>query len=171
LEAVEAILSRRSVREYTGIVVPDDVVRELLHAAMSAPSSKGSKPWHFLVINDRKTLNRIPLYFPYAFMIRRAPVAIIICGDESKTAYGVYWTFDCAAATENILIAAHARGLGAVWCGAYKAETPQETSFQDWLGIPKNVVPFAVVPIGYPVKHNHEILERFDSSIVHVNRW
>jgi nitroreductase len=170
MEAMEAILNRRSIRDYTRQAVSRETVEDLLRAAMSAPSSKNLRPWHFIVIEDRRTLNRIPLYFPYAFMVRRAPVAIIICGDQTKNAFGIYWTFDCAAATENILIAAQAKGLGAVWCGAYLAETSQTVSFRDWLGIPEHIVPFSIIPVGYPAE-NKPPVERYDSTMVHFNRW
>jgi nitroreductase len=170
MDAVEAILNRRSIRNYTPEPISEEVIRDLLEAAMCAPSSKGSKPWHFIVINDRKTLNRIPLYFPYTYMIRRASVAIIVCGDESKSVHGIYWAFDCAAASENILIAAQAKGLGAVWCGAYLAETPQEVDFRAWLGIPENIVPFAIIPLGYPAESNSKS-NRFDETRVHFSKW
>ncbi len=170
MDAMEAILTRRSIRDYTRESISPEIIQGLLQAAMSAPSSKGSRPWHFLVIDDRKTLNRIPLYFPYAFMVRRAPAAIIVCGDEAQSAYGLYWTFDCCAATENILLAARAYGLGAVWCGAYLAETPQEVNFQTWLGIPKSIIPFSIVPIGYPAEDKPQS-DSFDSSRIHRNRW
>jgi nitroreductase len=170
MDAMEAILTRRSIRDYTREAVPMEIIQELLEAAMSAPSSKGVRPWHFLVIDDRRTLNRIPLYFPYAYMIRRAPLAIVVCGDESQSAYGIYWTFDCSAAAENIVLAARAKGLGAVWCGAYLAEVPQDVSFKTWLGIPDNLVPFAIIPLGYPAEDKPKS-EGFDPSRVHLNRW
>ena len=169
MEAMEAILTRRSIREYTRETVPKEIIQELLQAAMSAPSSKGSRPWHFIVIDNRRTLNRIPLYFPYAYMIRRAPVAIIVCGDETQSAYGIYWAFDCSAATENIVLAARAKGLGAVWCGAYLAEVPQEVGFQTWLGIPKNIIPFAIVPHGYPAEDKPKA-DGFDGTRIHLNQ-
>jgi nitroreductase len=170
MEAMEAILTRRSIRDYTKETVPPEIIQELLQAGMSAPSSKGLRPWHFLVIDNRRTLNKIPLYFPFTYMIRRAPAAIIVCGDERLSAYGIYWTFDCSAATENIVLAARAKGLGAVWCGAYLAEAPQEVSFQTWLGIPKNIIPFAIIPIGYPAEEKPQS-NCFDGTRIHLNRW
>jgi nitroreductase len=170
MDAMEAILTRRSIRDYTRQAVPKMIVEDLLRAGMSAPSSKGLRPWHFLVIDDRRTLNRIPLYFPYTYMIRKAPAAIIVCGDEAQSAYGIYWTFDCSAAAENIVLAARAAGLGAVWCGAYLAEVPQEVSFRAWLGIPEKIVPFAIIPIGYPAEDKPRS-DYFDGSRIHTNRW
>jgi nitroreductase len=170
MEALVAILTRRSIRDYTRQPVPAEIIHELLLAGMSAPSSKDSRPWHFIILEDRRTLNRVPLYFPYAFMIRRAPVAIVVCGDQSLSVFGEYWTFDCAAASQNIVLAAHARGLGACWCGAYKAAVAQEVSFEAWLGLPANIIPFAIIPIGYPAETKPKI-DRFDSAKVHTKRW
>jgi nitroreductase len=170
MDAMETMFSRRSIRDYTKDVISREIIHELLQAAMSAPSSKNLKPWHFIVMDDRRTLNRIPLYFPYTYMVRRAPLAVIVCGDKSKSAYDIYWTFDCSAATENLVLAANAKGLGAVWCGAYMAEVPQEVSFQTWLGIPDNIVPFAIVPIGYPAESKSGT-DRYEPEKVHLNRW
>jgi nitroreductase len=170
MDAIEAILNRRSIRDYTREPVPQETVNELLHAAMCAPSSKDSRPWQFIVLDDRRTLNRVPLYFPYAFMIRRATVAIVVCGDEKLSVFGDYWIIDCAAASENIVLAAQAKGLGACWCGAYKAEVPQEVNFQTWLGLPPNIIPFAIIPIGYPAETKPKT-DRFDPAKVHNNRW
>jgi nitroreductase len=170
VDTIEAILTRRSIRDFSKQPVSGEIIHELLHSAMSAPSSKDSRPWHFIVIEDRRTLNRVPLYYPYAFMIRRAPVAIVVCGDQSLSVFGEYWTFDCAAASQNIILAAHAMGLGACWCGAYKAEVAQKVSFQSWLGLPQNVIPFAIIPVGYPAEYKSRI-DRFDPGRVHTNRW
>ena len=170
MDAIEAILTRKSIRNYTKDPVPEETIQELLRVAMQAPSSKNTQPWQFMVITDRKILNRIPLYYPYAFMTRRAPVVILVCGDKSRSIYGDYWAYDCAAATENILIAAHAKGLGAVWCGAYMSEVPQEVDFRTWLGLPENIIPFAIIAIGYPAESRPQT-DRYDASRVHWNRW
>jgi nitroreductase len=137
---------------------------------MNAPSTKDSRPWHFIVITERKILNRIPLYFPYAFTTRRAPLAIVVCGDEDRSTFGLYWAIDCAAACQNIILAAHSLGLGAVWCGAYMAEVPQEVTFQQWLGIPPHMIPFAIIPVGLPAE-NKPPEDRFDPSRIHLDKW
>ncbi|MGQ9515504.1 MAG: nitroreductase family protein [Thermoproteota archaeon] len=119
MDALEAILSRRSIRKYDARSIPDSVVEKLLASAMSAPSAGNEQPWHFVVITDRQILKEIPKYHPYSQMLTSTPMAILVCGDPKLERYKGFWVQDCSAATENILIAANAEGLGAVWLGVY----------------------------------------------------
>ena len=114
---MEAILARRSIRKYTDQPVPDGVIKELLDAAMSAPSAGNQQPWHFVVLRDREILDEVPKFHPHSLMVKEASAAILVCGDPTLEKHKGYWVQDCTAATENILIAAHARareqcGLG-----------------------------------------------------------
>jgi nitroreductase len=166
---VEAILARRSIRKYTKDPVPDDVINDLLKAAMSAPSAVNEQPWQFIVITDRKILDEIPKFHPYSQMLRTAPVAILVCGDlELEKAKG-YWVQDCSAATENILIAAQDKGLGAVWLGIYPRED-RVTNLQKLLGVPEHVIPFSLVSLGYPAEQKPPA-NRYDESRVHHDQW
>lgn len=169
MDAMEAILSRRSIRRYTKDPVPDEIIRELLEAAMSAPSAGNEQPWHFVVIKDRKILDEIPKFHPYSAMLREAPLAILICGDESLQKYKGYWVQDCSAATENLLIAVHAKGLGGVWLGVYPVEE-RIIGLRKLLGIPDNVIPFSLVSIGYPAEQKPRA-NRYDQSRVHYDKW
>src|SRR5512142_911151 len=108
MDALEAILTRRSVRRYTPEPIAEELLHELLDAAMHAPSAGNEQPWHFVVVTDRETLAAIPRFHPYAVMLRQAPAAIVVCGDPTLEKYHGYWVQDCAAATENLLLAAHA---------------------------------------------------------------
>ena len=117
MDAMDAILSRRSIRSYTSQPVPEDVVKELLEAGMSAPSAGNEQPWHFVVLTDRKILDEIPTFHPYSHMLGGAPLAILVCGDLNLQRYEGYWVQDCSAATQNILIAIQAKGLGAAKVG------------------------------------------------------
>lgn len=166
---MEAILSRRSIRKYTNQPVPEQVVKELLEAAMSAPSAVNQQPWQFIVINDRKILDEFPKLHPCSLMLRAAPVAILVCGDLQLEKIGGYWVQDCSAATENILIAANAKGLGAVWLGVYPVER-RVTGIKKLLDLPENVIPFSIVSIGYPAVKKPPA-NRYDSSRIHYNRW
>src|SRR4030042_2523297 len=165
MEAIEAILSRRSIRKYADKPVPDDLVKELLTAAMSAPSAANTQPWHFVVINDRKILDRIPEFHPYSHMVFEAPLAIVICGDSSDE----WWTQDCSAATENLLIAAHAKGLGAVWLGVYSIK-PRLDGIRILLGLPSNTIPLCIIPIGFPAESKRSV-NRYDPAKIHRNSW
>ncbi|HHV71098.1 MAG TPA: nitroreductase family protein [Clostridia bacterium] len=166
---MKAILNRRSIRKYTQEPVPDGVIKELLEAAMSAPSAGNEQPWEFVVINDRQILNEIPKFHPYSQMLKEAPVAILVCGDLNQQKYDGYWVLDCAAATENILIAAQDKGLGAVWLGIYPAEERIE-GMRKLLGIPDHVVPVALIALGYPAEHK-EPANRFNPNKIRYNKW
>lgn len=169
MEAMEAILTRRSIRRYTGEPVPDSLIDEILRAAMSAPSSKNQQPWHFVVITDRGILREVPTFHPYAKMVPDAPVAILVCGDLHREQHPAFWAQDCSAATQNILLAAHAMGLGAVWLGVHPLEE-RVLGFRRLVGLPAHIVPLSLVPIGIPaVKKPRE--DRFDRSRIHRDRW
>lgn len=169
MDAMTAILSRRSIRRYTKEPVPDEVIKELLEAAMSAPSAGNEQPWHFVVITDRKILDEIPKIHPYAQMLREAPVAILVCGDKKLQKYEGYWVQDCSAATENILIAVQAKGLGGVWLGVYPVED-RVSGIRRLLGIPEDVTPFSLISIGYPAEQKPPA-NRYNAERVHKDRW
>lgn len=169
MDAMQAILSRRSIRRYTKEDVSDEIVKELLEAAMSAPSAGNEQPWHFVVIRDRKILNEIPNIHPYSGMLREAPLAILVCGDESLQKYKGYWVQDCSAATENLLIAINAKGLGGVWLGVYPVQD-RVTGIRNLLNMPDSIIPFSLISIGYPAEQKPPA-NRYDSSRVHYDRW
>jgi nitroreductase len=167
--SLDWINTRRSIRKYTAEPVSEVVVTELLEAAMAAPSAGNQQPWHFIVIRDRGVLNAIPGFHPHAAMALHAPVGILVCGDQTQEKHAGYWVQDCAAATENLLLAVTAKGLGAVWCGVYP-NTDRVEGFTRLLGIPAHVTPFAFVPIGHPGE-NKPPARRFNPERVHNDRW
>ena len=169
MDAMDAISSRRSIRKYTKEAVPEDIINQLLEAAMSAPSAGNEKPWHFIVVNDRQILDEIPKYHPYADALKHAPLAIVVCGDLNLEILEGFWLQDCSAATENILIAAQAKGLGAVWLAIHPRQE-RVVVIQKLLGLPSYIMPLCVVAIGYPAeKKSRE--NRFDPSRIHQNVW
>lgn len=167
MDALEAILSRRSIRKYTDRPVPEETVKELLKAAMSAPSANNVQPWEFVVITERKLLDAIPEVHPYSKMLKEAPLAIVVCGDSQKQER--YWPQDCAAATQNILVAARALGLGAVWLGVYPRDD-RVAGLAKLLGIPGPFVPLCVISIGYPAEEKPPS-NRYDEAKIHRNGW
>lgn len=169
MDALETIRTRRSIRSYTAEPVPADLIREILGAAMQAPSAGNQQPWHFVVIADRRIREEIPTFHPYAQMVRDAPVVIAVCGDLHLESYKGYWVQDCSAATENILLAAHAKGLGAVWVGIYPKED-RVKRLQKLLDLPAHVVPLALVPMGFAAERVPPA-NRFDPSRIHHDRW
>lgn len=169
MDAMDAILTRRSIRKYTSQPVSESIVKELLEAAMSAPSAADERPWQFVVITERKLLDEIPRFHPYANMLKEAQVAILVCGDLKLERLKGNWVLDCSAATENLLIAAHAKDLGAVWIGIYPEED-RVMSMKKLLKIPENVIPLSLISIGYPAEKKSKA-DRYDSARVHYNGW
>jgi len=169
MDAMEAILTRRSIRQYTDRPVADEVFTDLLKAAMAAPSAGNQQAWQFVVINEREVLDEIPTIHPYSRMVKQAPLAILVCGDMALETNEGFWVQDCSAATQNLLLAAHARGLGAVWLGVYPREQ-RVVDFRKLLGLPGHVVPLALVSIGYPAEEKSPA-NRFDPAKVHYNGW
>ncbi|TVM15674.1 nitroreductase family protein [Oceanidesulfovibrio indonesiensis] len=169
MDAMEAILTRRSIRAYTDDPVTDEQVETLLRAAMAAPSAGNSQAWAFVVIRDRELLDAVPAVHPYAKMTPQAPLAVLVCGDVSAEKYPGFWVQDCSAAVENLLLAAHAMGLGAVWTGIYPDESRVE-GFRRLFSLPEHIVPLALVPLGFP-KESKEVSDRYDPAKVKRERW
>ncbi|MGC9360171.1 MAG: nitroreductase family protein [Anaerolineae bacterium] len=165
------LFARRSIRQFTTEPVDDEQIETLLQAAMAAPSAGNRKPWHFLVVTDAEIRARLAEDHPYAKMVSQAPVCIVPCGQPEASYPGreAFWIQDCAAATENILLAATALGLGSVWCGVHPIPE-RESSARRILGIPEDVVPFAYIAIGHPAEIK-EPRTQFDAARVHRERW
>ncbi len=146
------IASRVSVRSYLDKPVEEAKIEQLLRAGMAAPSAMNKQPWHFVVVTDKQQLAALAKANPYAGMAAKAPLAIVVCGDMSKALPGSareFWVQDCSAATENILLAANAMGLGAVWTGTYPSEE-RVKAVSKVLQLPKKLIPLNTIVIGYP---------------------
>jgi len=169
MDVLEAIYQRRSIRKYKNQPVPEELVREILAAAMMAPSAGNAQPWQFIVITERETLARVKDFNPHAGMAAEAPLAIMICGDLNLEKFPGFWVQDCAAATQNLLLAAQARGLGTVWTGIYPMED-RVASFSRHFGLPPRVIPMALVVMGWPAqKIKGE--DRFKVERIHTETW
>ena len=169
MDVLETIRTRRSIRKYLDKPVSKDVLQQVLTAAMSAPSACNAQPWQFVVLEDRKLLGEVPKIHPYAAMAAEAPLAILVCGDTSLEQVPGYWVIDCSAAIENLLLATHALGLGAVWTGVYPQQERVE-GFRRLLGLPKNVIPHSLIPLGYPDEQPPQE-ERYRANRVHHEGW
>ena len=169
METLKAIHTRRSIREYTDQPISDETLTALLKAAMAAPSAINQQPWEFIVITDQDLREKVPLVSPYAQMIVAAPLGVLICGNlKIETAPG-YWVVDCSAATQNLLLAAHDLGLGAVWTGVYPLKDRMD-GLTEILDLPEYIVPHSLVVIGYPAEER-EHPDRFQADRVHHNGW
>jgi nitroreductase len=169
LDALEAIMSLRSVRLYTPEPVDDKTVETLLRAAMQAPSARNAQPWHFIVISDRLVMEGITKFHPYSSMLLNAPLAILVCGDQAVEEDSEYINQDCSAATQNLLLAAHALGLGAVWLGVYP-RTKRVQEIRKLLNIPSRILPVSLIALGHPSEEKMDI-DRFKPERVYYNTW
>ena len=162
------ILQRKSVRAYTDRAVSHEQLDTLIRAAMAAPTGRDMRPWHFIVLEGRHQLSPLAEQLPYAKMLAEAQAAVVVCGDMSVTDKegnpSRNWTFDCSAATENLLLQAEAMGLGAVWTGVYPYDERIE-AVKQVLHLPDHLIPLNVIPIGYP-KGNPQPKDKYDPAKV-----
>lgn len=163
---LENIAERKSIRKYLNKSVEEDKIDAMVKAGMAAPSGMDRRPWEFVVVTDREALDSMAAKLPYAKMLTNAPLAIVVCGDTTRSSY---WYLDCSAATQNVLLAAEALGLGAVWTAAYPYEDRIDVVRQN-TGLPENIVPLCVIPIGYP-DGPQKAKDKFDLQRVHRNKY
>jgi nitroreductase len=169
MDVIEAILDRRSIRRFKPGEISEEAVHRLLQAAMYAPSAGNQRPWHFVVLRDRKLLGAIPSFHPHAAMLGEAALAVLVCADLSLETHQGYWMVDCAAATQNLLLAAHALSLGAVWLGIYPRPERME-GMTRLLDLPPQIKPFALVAVGHPAERPPRP-ERFEPGRIHRDKW
>lgn len=169
--AIANLFARRSIRSFTAEPVAPAQIEMLLKAAMAAPSAANRKPWHFVVVTDARVRAALAQAHPHAAMVAGAPLALVPCGEPSLSMPDRpdYWVQDLAAATENILLAATGLGLGAVWCGVHPVPD-RVSALRRLLGIPDNVVPFALIAVGHPAE-SKEPRTQYDPERVHRDRW
>ena len=170
--AIDAIMTRTSIRAFTDQPVEPEKIDVLLKAGMAAPSAVNRQPWAFMVITEREGLDALAAVHPNARMLSTAQAAIVVCGDLTKAIEGpmsAFWVQDASAATENILVAANALGLGAVWTGVFP--NPERVSaIAEVLELPSSVIPLNVIPIGYPAE-NPAPKDKWKPENVHYNKW
>ena len=162
-ELINTIFARRSIREYTAEVISEKDIKTMLEAAMAAPSSSNCKPWHFIVVTNRQFLDNLARVHPHGKMLFKAPLCVAVCGDTTISARS--WVQDCSAATENLLLAATALGLGAVWLGVYPREE-RVGPIRKVLNIPETIIPLNLISIGHPAEEK-EPRTQYDEQRVH----
>lgn len=167
---MKEIFERRSVRTYTDRDITPDEEERLLRAGMQAPSAGNERPWHFIVIRSRDTMQKINESQPYAKMLEKAPLCIAVCGDRRAQSFPFdFWVQDCSAAIQNMLLEAEHLGLGGVWLGVYPV--PERVSnISALLGLPEDVLPLGLLAFGQPAGHP-EPVDRFLPERVHKETW
>lgn len=169
MNTIEAIKTRRSIRKFTNQNISDETVKTLLECAMFAPSARNTQPWHFVSIDKREILNKIPDFHPFAEMCYNAQLAILVCGDFQLEKLEGYLALNCGAATQTILLSAHELGLGSVWLGVYTRKERMEP-ISKMFSLPENIIPIALIAIGYPSEIPNQP-ERYMESRIHKNIW
>lgn len=147
---IENMLTRRSIRKYKKEKVSEETIRLLLMAAMNAPSACNQQAWYFIVVTEEDKLNKLSQLHSGVRFVKQASCAIIICGEPDAAILDYYWLDDCAAATQNLLLAAHSLGLGATWTGINHTDPDSIAFYRQILSIPKKYIPFSMIPVGYP---------------------
>jgi len=170
-DAIAVIHGRKSVRSYTGQHVDRKQLEMVLRAGMAAPTAVNRQPWSFIVVTDRKTIDTLQQGLPYAKMLGKAGAAIVVCAIPEKAAGEKleYAVIDSALASENILLAAEALGLGAVWTAAYP-DADRMDFVRKTLNIPAGVIPLNVIPIGYPAGED-KAKDKFRPQNIHWEKW
>lgn len=179
---INNILSRKSVRSYTGDSIPAAVMENLLRAAMAAPTGMDIRPWSFVVLTDKSQYETIFEGNGNMKKFMESGAVVVVCADTTVTRPtredpdgpavtrpNPMWRDDIAAATENLLLAVESYGLGACWTACYPFPNTM-APVRKALGLPDNVVPYAVVPIGYPATENTP-KDKWDPARIHYGRW
>jgi len=169
---LEVIQNRRSVRNYTADPVSQQQLDTLLRAAMAAPTAGNAQPWSFVVVTDRERLKQLAGRLEYGKMLNKAAAAIVVCGLPDQALPGEakgMWVLDCAAASENILLAAQGIGLGGVWVGVYPIEE-RMVAVRQVLALPDTVVPPNVISLGHPTGIERP-KRKFDARKIHRDTW
>ena len=169
MDCLAAIKTRRSVGAFKPDPVDDAAVETILRCGMQAPSACNEQPWQFVVIRDKAVLEKIGGINPYAAYAKNAPVAVLVAGDTALDKCGGYWVQDCSACAENMLLAAHALGLGAVWTGIYPL-SERITAFQALFALPETVTPLALLVLGHPAS-TPAPQDRLRRERIHHDRW
>jgi nitroreductase len=165
---MDPILMRKSVRVYADKPISEADLKSLLHAGMSAPTAMNHRPWRFVLVKDKAILKSLVMD-GYTKALESAQAAIVIAGDKTKDETGILNMVDCALAAENILIEAASKGLGSVYYVVNPMDY-REAQVRKVLNLPDTVIPYVVLPLGYPEKPLKEE-NRYDETMVHVDRW
>jgi nitroreductase len=170
MELYNGLLTRRSIRKYTGGKIEDDIILSFIKAGMYAPSANNTRPWHFIIVDDRVVFGKIMGVHPYSAMLAEASHAIVVCGDETLQNGPRYFPLDCSAATQNILLAVHAAGYGAVWL-AVEPREERVKAISEIFGLPPHIHPISIISVGIPVRIPDKIPDRFEHDKIRRNHW
>ena len=167
---LDNILNRKSVRNYIkGKEVTDEQINKILQAGMAAPTARNTQPWEFIVVKDRKTLDKLAQRNPYGKMLFDASCAIVIAGNKNRAPENEFWNQDTSAAAQNMLLEIEALGLGAVWVGNYPKEERMQAAKEE-LSLPENIIAFNIISIGYPAGKDKP-KNKWNKDYIHYEKY
>jgi len=169
MDALDAIMGRRSIRSYTGELISEEDIETIVRAAVAAPSAGNQQPWHFIVTTDRDRLATLAETTPYGKMLLDCAFALVVCADTRELKHPTMWQQDCSAAAENALLAAHALGLGGVWLGFWP-KMERVDPLKAAVGLPEGIEPLCILAFGHPSERKPPS-ERYRPDLVHRDRW
>ncbi len=174
METINCIKTRRSRREFLDKQVSKGDLNKILECGIHAPSSKNCQPWIFIIADDDKLKKELSKLKDEENRnhILTAPLSIIVCINKEKSPSK--WIEDGVTAAENILLAAHDLGLGAVYVGGFSSSDKESNKkISELLDLPENLIAVTIIPLGYP--NPKEKLEKKDliklNEIVYYNKW
>ncbi len=165
-ETMKNICQRRSIRKYKDQPLPKEILDEVIKAGFYAPSAINAQPRHFWIVDDKEMIQDIMDIQGHCKFLEQAKTAILVCGDLEISEQ--FWIDDCAAATENILIAAQSFGLGTCWCGLCHTEAAWNLVVN--FNLPEHIRPYSLIAIGYPDEEK-PMPDRVDPARIHHNEW
>jgi nitroreductase len=169
MKALKAIRTRRSTRQFTDEDVTAEQIETLMRAAMAAPSAGNQQPWRFVIVREDANRQLLAVATPYASPIGRAPLGIVVLADTRENKHPGYWVQDCSAAVQNILLAAHAIGLGGVWIGVHPNEE-REVAVRALVEAPEGFAALCMIAIGHPAGPGPKV-DRYQPEYVRDERW
>jgi len=169
MDGMKALLTRRSIRIFRSDPIEPEAIRSILEAAMHAPSAGNQQPWRFVLIQDRAALQSIAIEHPYASAVESCPMAVLVCAATRDLPHPDFWAVDCAAATENLMLAAHMLGLGSVWVGLYP-KRDRMAILSRLVNLPDDVEPFALIPLGHPLERPEQP-DRYRPEWIRAEHW
>lgn len=166
---MQDILNRTSVRKFQTKKIEPEVLKQILQAGFSAPSAKNTQPWEFLIVQNPQTLEKMSSFTPYATPIKNAPLGMLVCANINCNPFIDYCEQDCAAATENMLIAAKKLGIGSCWIGVYPNAERVEP-IRQYFSLPENIVPLWMIAFGYPAE-TPKVKNKWNENKIHYEKF
>ncbi len=170
MELFHALKTRRSIREFTGERISDEHMKQIIECGTYAPSALNAQPWHFIIVDDEAIFPDLMRIHPYISSLPEASQAVILLADRNLEHAPGNWMQDCSACMENMLLAAHGLGFGAVWAGIFPNQDRME-GFRKYFHLPDSVIPHGIMLVGVPKKPPHVVTDRFKPERIHRNCW